>query len=302
MRPLVFAIALSLLSLAGRGAAAEPPVEPQWRTVSSLQSAIRRTLERRLRDLDGRERREARVAIADVGESIRVVILRTPTSGTCGEFIYEIHRLQGATMFEVPSTTVCSSSLRLGPGNMDGVTDLRLVANEMVAAVWSWTGAGWAPFRLDEEPPMTARRPIATWDGLVRLAGSYEAADLVFFPEIDAALRRILGERHVVLLANVGVRGPMSWIDGCLVLEGLRPHAGGEEEAGVVACPGDRSVHVGLLTQGHVVVASTRPRDVALPERLAAWVRGRLPAEAPTEASAEGPQDGAAALGDLRRH
>lgn len=293
MRLLILAIAASLLLLPGRRAAAETPQEPQWRTVSSLPSAVRRTVERRLRDVDVRERREARVAVADVGDGFRVAILRTPTSGTCGDFIYEVHRLAGDAMTEVPTTTVCSQSLRLGPGNMDGVADLRLVANEMVAAVWSWNGAAWSPYRLDEEPPPPTRRPIATWEGLTRLAGGYDAVDLLYFPEVDAILRRILGDRHVVLLANVGVRGPMSLVDGCLVLEGLRPHSGGEEEAGLVACPGDRSVHVALLTQGRVVVASTRPAEAALPDRLAAWIRGRLPADAAVE--------GADALVDLRR-
>lgn len=293
MRAWVFVLAVLITAASWRPAAAEPPTEPQWRTVSSLASAVRRTLDRRLRDADSRERREARVAVADVGDGFRILVLRTPTSGTCGAFIYEIHRLVGEAMTEVPTTTVCSSNLRLGPGNMDGVTDLRLVANEMVAAVWSWNGATWTPYRLDEEPPPANRRPIATWEGLVRLVGTYDAVDLLFFPDVDAILRRILGERRVTLLANVGVRGPMSWVDDCLVLEGLRPHSGGEEEAGIVACPGDRSVHAALLTQGRVVVASTRPRDAALPDRLDAWIRGRLPADPPA--------DGQGPLVDLRR-
>ena len=293
MRFSVFVLAVALLLAPGPAPAADQPTEPQWRTVSSLSPVVRRTLDRRLRDADSRERREARVAVADVGEGFRILVLRTPTNGTCGAFIYEIHRLAGDAMAEVPTTIVCSNSLRLGPGNMDGVTDLRLVANEMVAAVWSWNGVAWAPFRLDEEQPPPTRRPIATWEGLSRLVGTYDAADLLYFPEVDAILRRILAERRVTLLANVGVRGPMSWVDDCLVLEGLRPHSGGEEEAGIVACPGDRSVHAALLTQGRVVVASTRPRDAALPSRLDAWIRGRLPAEPPP--------DGQEPLVDLRR-
>ena len=272
--------------------AALTPAEPQWRTVASLAPVLRRTIDRRLRDADARERREARVALADVGEGFRVVVLRTPTAGTCGAFIYEIHRLVGEAMVDTPTMTVCSHSLRLGPGNMDGVLDLRLVANEMVAAVWSWTGAAWAPFRLDEEPRSVARRPVTTWDGLVRLAGTYDAADLLYFPGVDAALRRILGDRHVTLLANVGVRGPMSLVDDCIVLEGLRPQSGGEEEASVIACPADRSVHAAMLTQGRVVVASTRFRGDPLPARLDDWMRGRLPADPD--------RDGSAAVVDLR--
>lgn len=293
MHLLVSVLTLALLVGFRPATASDQPTEPQWRTVSSLSATVRRTLDRRMRDADSRERREARVAVVGVGEGFRILVLRTPTSGTCGAFIFEIHRLAGDIMTEVPTTIVCSNSLRLGPGNMDGVTDLRLVANEMVAAVWSWNGTSWAPFRLDEEPPSPTRRPIATWDGLTRLAGTYDAPDLLYFPEVDAILRRILAERRVTLLANVGVRGPMSWVDDCLVLEGLRPHSGGEEEAGVVACPGDRSVHAALLTQGRVVVASTRPRDAALPARLDAWIRGRLPAEPPA--------DGQGTLVDLRR-
>jgi hypothetical protein len=47
-----------------------------------------------------------------------------------------------------------------------------------------------------------------------------------------------------------------------------------------------------MLTQGRVVVASTRVRGDPLPARLDDWMRGRLPADPD--------RDGSAAVVDLR--
>ena len=69
---------------------------------------------------------------------------------------------------------------------------------------------------------------------LARFIGSSDVDTVLRDPKVAADLRALVGDENVrVLQNNLTVRGPMGFEDMYLVLSGLAPHQGGDEEATV---------------------------------------------------------------------
>lgn len=117
--------------------------------------------------------------------------------------------------------------------------------------------------------PATAEAPAD--DLLPRYANSYDTDPLLAEPFVAAELQALLGDRLPDLLRNLDVRGPADVINGYLVLSGLRPHHGGEEEAIVCVAADGRDVHAGIFSRGRIALFSRSTSYMNLPLCLKDW-------------------------------
>jgi hypothetical protein len=108
-------------------------------------------------------------------------------------------------------------------------------------------------------------------DLLARYANSYDTDPLLEEPFVAAELEALLGNRLPELHRNLGVRGPADVISGYLVLAGLRPHHGGEEEAIVCVAADGRDVHAGIFSRGRITLFSRAGSYMNVPLCLKDW-------------------------------
>ena len=105
--------------------------------------------------------------------------------------------------------------------------------------------------------------------------------------EVQAALAALLPPDAIAaLIDNLGVAGPIDFIDGHLVLSGNRPHHGGEDTAALWIKIYDGTVRVILQRGGDVTLYAVAERFEYLPLALRAALAvpaGALPAKAPPD-------------------
>jgi len=266
-----------LAVLAGAAApawAAREPAALDWRPLSALPSQVRAGLPPIA--ADGPEERAAmRAAVVEAAPGLTAVFVRTPSRGNCGDFYFAAWRVDAGRVQGGPVVDLCAGDMLLGPPRGAAVRELFVPGSDLIVVVHTWDGRAWRPSRFEEAP--AAGLGGVGWDGLTALAGSHDLAAAIGGPEVGGAVRAALGQRWYSLLANLGVRGPMEAVDGCLAVSGNRPHAGGTEEAAAMLCPGDRTVHAAVLSGARIYVGSTAGRSRDLPGWIADWVAERRP-------------------------
>src|SRR3546814_5471223 len=83
--------------------------------------------------------------------------------------------------------------------------------------------------------------------------GTYRYDAVLGDPAVKAALETLAGtDLAAVLAANLTVAGPLDLVGGHLVLRGIAPHQGGEEEAIVLIKIYDGSLRAALLHEGRM--------------------------------------------------
>lgn len=106
---------------------------------------------------------------------------------------------------------------------------------------------------------------------LAPLIGTYRYDEVLEDPQVRAALGALLpAPALAVLPRNLGVAGPIDFIDGHLVLSGNRPHRGGEDAASVWIKIYDGAVMVVLLQGGKTTLYTEERTYSYLPIQLRA--------------------------------
>lgn len=86
---------------------------------------------------------------------------------------------------------------------------------------------------------------------LAPLIGTYRLDDVLADPAVVDALAALLSPQELaVMLENLGVTGPIDFIEGHLVLSGNRPHHGGEDMAWLWLKIHDGAAHIVLQRGG----------------------------------------------------
>ncbi len=111
---------------------------------------------------------------------------------------------------------------------------------------------------------------------LARFIGTYAYGPILNDPAVAAALRDVAGSRVETIVKNLQVQGPVDFIDGHLVLRGLAPHQGGEEEATVWVKIYDGTVRAALLHAGTMTLFAPDGRYDYVPRELRAFLHPRL--------------------------
>jgi hypothetical protein len=263
--------AAALLAAAGAAAAPEPAAF-DWRPLSALPAQVRAGLPPI--SADGPEERAGmRAAVVEAGTGVTAVFVRTPSRGNCGDFFFAAWRLDRGRVLGGLALDVCAGDMLLGPPRGAAVRELYVPSGDLVVVIHSWDGGAWRPSRFEEAPP--DGRGGVGWAGLMALAGTTDVRAALGGAEVGAALKAALGQRWFSLLANLGVRGPMEAVDGCLAVSGNRPHSGGSEEAAAMLCPARREAHAAVLSGARVYVGSSGGRSGPLPQWLDDWVEDR---------------------------
>jgi hypothetical protein len=112
--------------------------------------------------------------------------------------------------------------------------------------------------------------------------GTYRYDAVLGDPAVKAALEKLAGADLPVIVANLAVAGPIDFVGGHLVLRGLAPHQGGEEEAMVLVKIYDGSVRAGLLHAGRLRLFAPDERYSYLPAPLKDFARPRDAAFSPS--------------------
>lgn len=110
---------------------------------------------------------------------------------------------------------------------------------------------------------------------LSRFVGTYDQRGFFADPAVAGPLAAMLGAQGMRRLRdNLQVAGAMERVGGMVVLRGLAPHQGGDEEAIVAVSPGGEVVEAGLLSGGRVTVFGGQGRE-ALGQAVLGWARER---------------------------
>lgn len=107
---------------------------------------------------------------------------------------------------------------------------------------------------------------------LARYIGTYDYEAVLDDPAVRAALMKRAGAHTDRIVANLQTRGPIDFIDGYLVLTGLAPHRGGEEEATVWIRIYDGEVRAALLHAGTMTLFAPEQHFHYLPKLLRAFL------------------------------
>jgi hypothetical protein len=107
---------------------------------------------------------------------------------------------------------------------------------------------------------------------LAPLIGTYDYEVVLEDPAVHAALSRLAGAQLDRIVANLQTRGTIDFIDGHLVLTGLAPHRGGEEEATVWIRIYDGEVRAALLHAGTMTLFAAERHFHYLPKLLRAFL------------------------------
>lgn len=111
----------------------------------------------------------------------------------------------------------------------------------------------WAP------PPTTG----GTFGHLSGLIGTYDTSRIFDDPEISQKLRSMLGTQMLSRLRqNTRVGGPVAFDGAYIIVSGLAPHLGGEEEGILAIRPSDGAIEVGLLSTNRVYAYGPEARGV----------------------------------------
>lgn len=107
---------------------------------------------------------------------------------------------------------------------------------------------------------------------LARHIGTYDFEAVLDDPAVRTALAKRTGAQADRIVANLQTRGPIDFIDGHLVLTGLAPHRGGEEEATVWIRIYDGEVRAALLHAGTMTLFAPDRHFHYLPKLLRAFL------------------------------
>lgn len=110
---------------------------------------------------------------------------------------------------------------------------------------------------------------------LARYIGTYDYEAVIDDPAVRAALAKRAGAKADRIVANLQTRAPIDFIDGHLVLTGLAPHRGGEEEATVWIRIYDGEVRAALLHAGTMTLFAPDRQYHYLPKPLRAFLLPR---------------------------
>jgi hypothetical protein len=169
----------------------------------------------------------------------------------------------------------------LGDGGTRGMSDLVLDRRSR----WVWNGKAYAAapaaeFKMSDELPDDApedREPTWKNDRLGRLArfiGTSAYASVLKDPDVESALAALMSPVDLkTLVINLSVHSVIGYLGGNLVLEGNRPHAGGQEMGAVWINLRDATVRAAMLHEGRVHVFAKDARYGDLPAPLRAWIR-----------------------------
>jgi hypothetical protein len=169
----------------------------------------------------------------------------------------------------------------LGDGRTGGMSDLVLDRRSR----WVWNGKAYAAapageFKMsDELPDDTPEDREPTWknDRLARLArfiGTGAYTSVLKDPEVESALAALMSPADLkTLVINLGMSSVIGYLGGNLVLEGFRPHAGGQEMAAVWINLRDATVRAAMLHEGRVHLFARDARYGDLPAPLRRWIR-----------------------------
>lgn len=102
--------------------------------------------------------------------------------------------------------------------------------------------------------------------------GTYNYDAVLNDPALRARLVALLGEPGVRLLAqNLQTVTPIAFDGASLILRGLRPRSGGEEEAFLGIRPHDGALEVAILSRGRITL-TTQLGAGTTSEMLAPWL------------------------------
>ena len=112
------------------------------------------------------------------------------------------------------------------------------------------------------------------WGDLTRHVGTYNYDAVLNDKRVNAQLRNILSIDDLAhLKRNLKVHIPIATRDSCIILEGLAPHGGGNEEALLYVCLYRQQVLAAILSHDEVQVFTSDPYS-SLPKPFQAWVYG----------------------------
>ncbi|HEY9538987.1 MAG TPA: hypothetical protein VIS03_15445 [Kiloniellaceae bacterium] len=106
--------------------------------------------------------------------------------------------------------------------------------------------------------------------------GTYRYDAVLGDPAVKATLEALVGaDLAAVIATNLTVAGPIDFVGGHLVLRGLAPHQGGEEEAIVLIKIFDGTLRAALLHEGRMRLFAPDAEYRYLPPPLKEFVRPR---------------------------
>ncbi|MCB1650925.1 MAG: hypothetical protein KDI46_02615 [Alphaproteobacteria bacterium] len=107
---------------------------------------------------------------------------------------------------------------------------------------------------------------------LMKHLDTYHYEEVIKDPFVTKKLKALLKDEYQHLETNLTVHAPIGLSSDCLVLGGLAPHKGGQEEARLYVCLTQGDIHAAIYTNHRVRVYSKVERYSHLPYDLRVWV------------------------------
>lgn len=117
-----------------------------------------------------------------------------------------------------------------------------------------------------------AQTQPAPWPDLTRHIGTYDYDAVMSEPLISSEIDETVGPARRDLEKRLEVHAPIGFMNGCLVLQGLMPRRGGEDEGLLMVCPNQRKVSAVITMGSDVHVYAPTRHYNHLPRYLKRWI------------------------------